>query len=72
MTTKIVFNSTRLKTRVSRIIFIRAVEGSQNRADGDLALARSSVIVDALLLCQQKCIDDTTFAEQIASIFLDF
>ena len=34
------------------------------RMDVDLAIARSGVIVDALLLMQQKCIDDTTFAMQ--------
>jgi len=30
---------------------------------------KSGVIVDTLLLYQQKCIDDTTFAVQIDSIF---
>ena len=42
---------------------------AQTRLDGDLATTRSGVIVDALLLSQQKCIDEATFAEQIASIF---
>ena len=35
------------------------------RADGDLAPLRSGVIVNALLLSQQKCIDEAALACQI-------
>ena len=67
---KLHLNLMRILTRVSRMEKDNHEYGSFGRMDGDLAMARSGVIVDALLLRQQKCIDDTTFAAQNRLHFL--
>ena len=65
-------NINRFYARVSRRKIVEYLDGSNGRMDDDLTMVQSGVIVDAPLLRQQKCIDDTTFAVQIASILLDY